>query len=67
MVITAPMNRLLSIAAFVYGEQVCHEVFEPLVADLQTDVAENRSFAMRLRWWFAVASTFAICFPRATR
>jgi hypothetical protein len=60
------MNRLLAIADFVYGEQIRRHVFEPLVADWQNEIGANRSIGLRLRWWFAIASTFVATLPRAT-
>src|SRR5688572_10801268 len=60
------MNRLLTLAQFLFGEKVRWSVFEPLVADRDREVRANRSMALRLRWWCAIAAALATCVPRAT-
>jgi len=57
------MNRLLRIAEFWYGREVCARVFEPLLADRDGECRHNRSMLMRIRWSLAFASTFIICLP----
>jgi len=60
------MKRLLKIAEFWYGEETRHRVFEPLLADCDNELRGRRSLFTRIRWWWAVASTFIVCAPRAT-
>jgi hypothetical protein len=60
------MSRLLTLAQFLFGEGIRASVFEPLVADRDREVSANRSIALRLRWWCAIAAAIVTCAPRAT-
>jgi hypothetical protein len=57
------MSRILAVARRIYGDDACHRIFEPLVADALSD---HQSLGSRVRWYAAVVSTFVVCLPRAT-
>jgi hypothetical protein len=60
------MKRLIKIVDSWYGEGTRRRVFEPLLADLGSDLQRDRSLFARARWWWALVSTFIALLPRAT-
>ena len=57
------VTRILRIAEAMYGEDTRRQIFEPLVADLQRELAAHPT--LTLRWRIAVAAAFVQCLPRA--
>jgi hypothetical protein len=57
------VNRILRLADALYGEDTRRQIFEPLVADLQRELAAHPR--LWLRWRLAVAGAFIQCAPRA--
>ena len=60
------MNRLLKIVDWWYGEDIRVRVFEPLLADCDTEIRDRRSVFTRVRWSAAFVTAFIVCIPRAT-
>ena len=61
------MTRLLALAERLFGPSVRRDVFEPLVADSDRELANTwpARFTLRLRWAGAIALSFVVCTPRA--
>ena len=57
------VNRILQLAEALYGQDTRRQIFEPLVADLQRDLAAHPRLS--LRWRIAVVAAFIQCAPRA--
>ena len=57
------VDRLLQLAEALYGQDTRRQIFEPLVADLQRELAAHPT--LRLRWRIAVVAAFVQCLPRA--
>lgn len=57
------VNRILQLAEALYGEDTRRQIFEPLVADLQRELAAHPT--LTLRWRIAVVAAFVHCLPRA--
>ena len=61
------MPRLLALAERLFGPSARRDVFEPLVADRERELANagRVRFTLRLRWAGAIALSFIACTPRA--
>jgi hypothetical protein len=57
------VNRILRLADALYGDDTRRRIFEPLVADLQRELALHPK--LTLRWRIAVLAAFVQCLPRA--
>ena len=57
------VNRILRLADALYGEDTRRRIFEPLVADLQRELAVHPR--LTFRWRMAVVAAFVQCLPRA--
>jgi hypothetical protein len=61
------MTPLLALAERLFGPSVRRDVFEPLLADRQRELANAwpARFTLRLRWAGAITLSFIVCTPRA--
>lgn len=57
------VDRILQLAEALYGEDIRRQIFEPLAADLQRELAAHPT--LTLRWRIAVVAAFVQCLPRA--
>jgi hypothetical protein len=65
MAITTHMNRLLTLARFVYGDAASRLVFEPLLADAQSEIERARwPILARVRWQIAMIIALVSYSPR---
>ena len=61
------MLRLLDLAEFLFGPRARRDVFEPMLADRDRElaVARGATLMLRVRWAMAIARTFVMCTPDA--
>ncbi len=63
------MLRLLDLAEFLFGPRARRDVFEPMLADRERELAGARTGAarsgLRVRWAMAIAWTFVMSTPDA--